>query len=352
MTDAARRVPDQSYLGRVFDSYQNLMQIAACIRSAARQRAIAEPSVLELSRRDTGLIDYLPEVRLTRYPTHQGNQPTLTAPIVLPFADGEFDGCLVTDVYEHIPRELRPELVSEMLRVTDGIVLIGTPQGNELVTRFDRIVFDFIWGKYGERFEPLEQHATYGLERIEDIITSVKALGADKVVALPCNYVYRWIYQILVYFDLQHGSGHSELFEPLNRIYNERISPYDYSEPCYRYLIVMPTNPALNIEEMVSSLGSRETPPAIRETDGMLVEAFRAIEGALSDRLQSANQEISRLNGVISQLQNDNQRAREEIQRLTPAASGPSESARDPRIAGERGDVPTPVAPPGSLRAG
>jgi hypothetical protein len=85
----------------------------------------------------------------------------------------------------------------------------------------------------------------------------------------------------------------------------------------------------------------------------MLVEAFRAIEGALSDRLESANQEISRLNGVIGQLQSDNRRAREEIERLTPAASlDPNESARDPRIAGERGDLPTPVAPPGSLRAG
>ena len=64
---------DQSFLGRVFDSYQNMMQIAACIREAARQRSIARPRVLEVSRRDTGLVEYAPDVELVRHPTHEND---------------------------------------------------------------------------------------------------------------------------------------------------------------------------------------------------------------------------------------------------------------------------------------
>jgi hypothetical protein len=287
---------EQSLLGRVFDSYQNSMQIAACLREMARQRAVAQLQVLELSRRETGLSDYVPEAKFTRYATHDSNRPTLKTPVSLPFPDKSFNGCFATDVYEHIPADLRPQLLREMLRVTNGIVLIGCPQGNEIVPRFDRVVFDFIWGKYGERFEPLEQHVGFGLEPIEHTLESVKSLGADRVVALPCNYVYRWIHQILIFFDLQHNHAHWNLFEPLNRIYNERLSPYDYKEPCYRYLIVVPTDPALDLDGLVAHLTRPDPAPTlVAEADAVLVNTFRTIESRLADQLRSSSKEILRL---------------------------------------------------------
>jgi hypothetical protein len=215
---------DQSMLGRVFDSYQNMMQIAACIREAALQCSVTQPRILELSRRETGLSDYLPEALIERYATHENNQPTISSPVRIPFADKSFDVCIITDVYEHIAAELRPEILAEMLRVTNGLVLLGAPQGNEIVTRFDRVVFDFIWGKYAERFEPLEQHVEFVVDPIEKTLETLKAQGAT-VIALPCNYVYRWIHQILIYFDLQYQQPDGAIFEALNKIYNERLSP-------------------------------------------------------------------------------------------------------------------------------
>ena len=332
MDDGKEQSPaDQSRLGRVFDSYQNLMQIAACLREAALQQAVRQPRVLELSRRETGLVDYVPEARITRYPTHENNQPALSTPVALPYADKQFDSALITDVYEHIPAEQRPGLLHEMLRVTDGLVLIGSPHGNEIVTRFDRIVFDFIWGKYAERFEPLDQHVRFGLEPLEHMLESLKAQGADRAIALPCNYVYRWIHQILIFFDLQYAHPYWDLFEPLNRVYNERLSPYDYREPCYRYLIVVATNRELNIEKLVNRLQApRETPDVVANTDGILVETFRAVESKVADQLrlsskqldllrednQWAKGEIAHLNSVIEQLQHDNESAKGEVERL------------------------------------
>jgi hypothetical protein len=322
---------EQSYLGRVFDSYQNMMQIAACLREAARQRGLKQPHVLELSRRNTGLGDYLPDAEIIRYPTHQNNQPALSDPVALPFANKSFDGCLISDVYEHLPREQRSGLLREMLRVTDGLVLVGSPQESEIVTRFDRIVFDFIWGKYAERFEPLEQHVTFGLEPLGQTLESLKLEGADCVVALPCNYVYRWIHQILIYFDLSHRHARADLFEPFNRIYNERLSPYDYREPCYRYLILVATNDQIDLDELANNLKApRETPAVVAETDGVLVETFRAVEARLADELTAtsqelkrareqneiANQEIAQLHATIRQLQHDSELATTEIEHL------------------------------------
>jgi hypothetical protein len=342
----------QSFLGRTFDSYQNLMQIAACIREAARQRAIAQPSVLELSRRETGLSDYLSDARFVRYATHRGHEPGLSMPVVLPFPDKSFDCSLITDAYEHVPQEMRPQILGEILRVTDGLVLVAAPQQDEVVSRFDRLVFDFIWGKYGERFRPLEQHITYGLEPLEQMLESLKAQGADEVLALPCNYVYRWIQQILIFFDLQYRHSHFDLFEPLNRIYNERLSAYDYKEPCYRYLMAVATSKEIDMALLGNRLKApAETPARVAEADGALTEMFRAVDARLADKLRSsaieftllqehnhwaieeidhlrcvigqlqqhndwAKAEVERLQSVIAQLQQDNQWALEEIQRL------------------------------------
>jgi hypothetical protein len=297
MSDTIRQSnTDQSYLGRVFDSYQNMMQIAACIRETARQRSLTQPIVLELSRQETDLGDYIPEAQILRYPTHENNQTTLSLPVVLPFADNSFDSCLITDVYEHIPAALRPGILCEMLRVTDGLVLVASPQGNEIVTRFDRIVFDFIWGKYGERFEPLEQHMEFGLEPLEKTLESLKAQGADQIIALPGNYVYRWIHLILIYFDLQHRNDYGQLFEPFNRVYNEHLSPYDYREPCYRYLIAIATHSGLDVKALNKALKAPpEKPTLANETDGMLVQTFREIEATTADQLRRCAQEIGSL---------------------------------------------------------
>ena len=316
--------PDQSLLGRVFDSYQNMMQIAACIRETAKQLSVQQPRVLELSRRETGLGDYLPEALIERYATHEGNQPTITSPVRIPYPDKSFDACIITDVYEHIPAELRPELLREMLRVTHGLVLLGAPQGNEIVTRFDRVVFDFIWGKYAEKFEPLEQHVEFVVDPIEKTLETLKAQGATDVIALPCNYVYRWIHQILIYFDLQYRQPDGAIFEALNRIYNERLSPYDYREPSYRYLIAVATHQKIDTNKLFEKLKApSEIPALVRETDGVLTAAFQAVDSQAADKFRENSLEIVRLNAIINQLQNDNHWANNEIELLRkPSRTG------------------------------
>jgi hypothetical protein len=306
---------DQSLSGRVFDQYQNLMQIARCVREAARQSGVARPRVLELSRRDTTLEDYLPEAEMARYATHEGGLPTLAMPVVLPFTDKSYDVCIISDAYEHVALELRPGLLREMMRVASGLVLVGCPMRDELVTRFDRVVFDFIWGKYDEEYLPLKQHDEFGLEPLEQVLASFTALGARGAVALPSSYVYRWIHQILIYFDLQHRHPRADLYQNINRIYNERMAPYDYREPCYHYLIAVATDPQLNLDILVEKLsGPCETPSIVAETEGTMIEAFRAVDSRASDELRAyaktlaqlsangewATQEIARLNALLT----------------------------------------------------
>ena len=294
-----RHQNNQSFLGHVFDSYQNMMQIARCLREASRQIRIAQPRLLELSRRPTGVEDYFPEADWVRYPTHKNDAPVLKHPVKLPFADASFDGCLISDVYEHVPADWRPGLLKEMLRVTNGLVLVAAPNGNELVSKLDRVVFDFIWGKYGERFTPLAQHVEFGVEPLEQLLKTLKDQGAHRVTVLPANYVYRWIHMILIYFDLQHRNPYGHFFNSFNEIYNERLSPFDYREPCYRYLIAIPTNPQLDMDEFNKALDNpTQAPVPATETDEMLLKTFFEIDSKTADELRRSAGEIGRLESL------------------------------------------------------
>jgi GT2 family glycosyltransferase/glycosyltransferase involved in cell wall biosynthesis len=298
-----------SGMGRVFDAYQNLSQIARVITLTAERRSVSRPRVLELRRRETGLEDFLPDADIVVLATHEAEVPTLGIPVRLPFDDGSFDACLVTDAYEHVPVEMRQSLLAEMLRVTDGVVLLGCPTDDPIVTRFDRIVFDFIWGKYGEEFGPLAQHRDFGLEPLDEIEARFKELGADRVSALPCNFVYRWIHQILVYFDLQHQAPIPQLFEDVNRAYNEHLSAYDYREPCYRYLLVVPTDPTIDVAELDAALqGPIESPEVVAEAEGALIEAFRAADSRAGDQLRVYAAEVDASHAELDRLRAEHDR--------------------------------------------
>lgn len=89
----------------------------------------------------------------------------------------------------------------------------------------------------------------------------------------------------------------------------------------------------------------KETPAAVAEADGVLVETFRAVESTLSDRLTStsrevnllredknaAMQEIAVLNATIRELQLGEERAKGEIDRLRSAMQRLQDENHGPR---------------------
>jgi hypothetical protein len=94
----------------------------------------------------------------------------------------------------------------------------------------------------------------------------------------------------------RHSTGIIGARQSRHRIYNERLSAYDYREPCYRYLIVVATDPKLDLDDLVHTLkGPCETPAAVAETEGVLVQAFRAAENRAGDELRLRAKEIETL---------------------------------------------------------
>jgi Methyltransferase domain len=61
-------------------------------------------------------------------------QPVKCSGSRLPFADRSFDAVVASDVMEHIPPEWRRSVVSEALRVSRRVVVIGYPSGPSAMT--------------------------------------------------------------------------------------------------------------------------------------------------------------------------------------------------------------------------
>jgi hypothetical protein len=146
-------------------------------------------------------------------------------------------------------------------------------------------------------------------------LETLKRQGADRMAVLPANYVYRWIHMILIFFDLQHRNPHGHFFNSFNQIYNERLSPFDYREPCYRYLIAIATNPELDMEELTKALENPTPGPApVSETDEMLLKTFFEIDSKAADELRRTAEEIRRLESLQLATNEENDK-REELLR-------------------------------------
>jgi hypothetical protein len=122
---------------------------------------------------------------------------------------------------------------------------------------------------------------------------------------------------ILIYFDLQHRNPHASLFEPFNAIYNAHLSPYDYREPCYRFVIAVATDPAVDVERLRDALtGPYEGPELAAETDAMLVQTFREVDARAADQLRRSAADIAALTAAQARLAAENERlAAENAQR-------------------------------------
>src|SRR2546425_3327552 len=64
-------------------------------------------------------------------------RPVQASVTQLPFRDASFRGVVSIDVLEHVPKQLRPQAIRELFRVSKVLVVIGFPYG-ELSSRFDQ----------------------------------------------------------------------------------------------------------------------------------------------------------------------------------------------------------------------
>ena len=134
--------------------------------------------ILEIGRGDVGLAHLLgaPMVTCDIRPvtrTAAGETFVRASGIQLPFRDASFDAVVAVDVLEHLPKDCRPSLVRETLRVSRGLVVLACPTARS--ERAEAVHRKMLGVVRGEENPWLEEHRQRGLPTESEIVGSIPA---------------------------------------------------------------------------------------------------------------------------------------------------------------------------------
>jgi SAM-dependent methyltransferase len=170
----------------------------------------------------------------------------------LPFANETFAAVVTLDVLEHVPAEIRPAFLSELLRVSADLVVLSAPFASAELELAEEALNEFIRARFQGDFPTLDEHADNGLPELGPT-TAALADDGFSAATLPSGYLPRWLMGMLVHHELL-ATGLPHLGK-LHAYYNAVVSPLDSREPAYRHVIVSArSRPAAEVQRIVDSL--------------------------------------------------------------------------------------------------
>jgi len=155
----------------------------------------------------------------------------------LPFGAESMDIAVASDMLEHVPRDTRSILFSEICRVTRGWVLINGPFRAPEVEQAEACINELFRASCGRANPWLEQHWQYGLPELSDTRRLLESHGFTTTV-VPNGSLFSWF--LLKSLDLTFHAlpGATMQFEQINDLYVRLWSASDHRRPTYRHLIL------------------------------------------------------------------------------------------------------------------
>ncbi len=155
----------------------------------------------------------------------------------LPYPDLSFDFAVGCDFLEHIPREQRKSVLTEVRRVARyGAILIG-PTDREDVRMADSLLRRFLIGRFGRDNRFLMEHEQHGLPDADAVSESLSEDGWHSL-ALPSGLLERWLPMQFCMAYLESVAELLPLKREINRLYNQNYYRHDNDSPSYRTLVL------------------------------------------------------------------------------------------------------------------
>lgn len=161
----------------------------------------------------------------------------------LPFKKGSFDVVVSTDVLEHIPTKDRTIFLNEQLRVAKRAVIFAGPIFTKSIADREKEADQYYQSMADQPHPWLVEHLDYGLPTngiVESVFSNAKAswtVWYNQVVPL-------WHELVMVDMAVAGVGTPAVLtaFKSLNKLYNERVYPYDRDKSGYRAIYVARTD--------------------------------------------------------------------------------------------------------------
>ena len=156
----------------------------------------------------------------------------------LPFADASFDLVTAHDTMEHVPNDLRPAFLRDLIRVARRFVVLNGPEYHPDVARAEkRLALLLKRTGLGENVS-LEEHQFLGLperELVEGVLREEGLPFAD----IPNGNLALWLTMMCVKHYIMSFPHSDGPHEGIDRTYNALVSPRDFGGLCYRKAYVI-----------------------------------------------------------------------------------------------------------------
>jgi hypothetical protein len=144
-------------------------------------------SLLEVGSSSTGITPYVNSTVVGADATFPDPVAERLIPVVtrhpLPFRDSSFDIVISLDTFEHIPRESRLDIITEMLRIARRYVIIGFPEG-DAAEKHDTAMETYFTNQHGSPHPFFVEHREYRVPRPGDL---------DAYVDNACNQLSKHV---------------------------------------------------------------------------------------------------------------------------------------------------------------
>ena len=156
-----------------------------------------------------------------------------------PFADNSFDIVVASDVLEHVEPKLRKRFLSEILRLSDGYVILGGPFQSPEVAFAERLVNDLHVSLRDEEHPWLMEHLEYGLPRENELASFLKQRRTS-FRRMTTNNLINWtLFQSLLLIAANSGAPRNAI-DCVSKFYNLNYRQLgDSAEPTYRKIFVV-----------------------------------------------------------------------------------------------------------------
>ncbi len=170
----------------------------------------------------------------------------------IPLADNSFDWVTSADVFEHIPNEKKKAFLEENIRVSKSGIIIAAPFFSKEVERAE-----FTANENYKKFTSgndhlwLKEHIEYGLPK-EDYIENFLTENRLEFQKIHNNGLLLWegLIGLSFFTEVINDKEINQEMRALHEFYNNKIYPFDSSEPSYRkiYFIKKDSN-LLDVEQ-------------------------------------------------------------------------------------------------------
>lgn len=201
----------------------------------------------------------------------------------LPFEDNSFDFVVATDVLEHIPRERRELLLSEVYRVGRLAVILTFPYASEDVVNAEMRVNQYYKALSGEENIWLKQHAENELPELSEVNAILNRLDCKYL----CHFrgdLRLWERLYYSYFDAFLAPESYDFYQEIDSYYKEQLYAGDVFGSCYRAIYVLSHAEIAPLDAYLKSLQGQK---ASQEKLDFLDTLFTAQRQIYSIRVKS-----------------------------------------------------------------